>query len=338
MDDALFAKLSLSEIDEITEKLKEVSTLEVMLDPEMQEEVGNLLHITAKLKSKLSVAQLSNNKRKNAQLESMIPSIKVAAYAIQKNSNKILVKRLRRDVDYSIRKLEHPLIAPFIEAFKNFLYKAETHTKVCFGLFAALPIHLLSPVVLAYLLTTASFHLQPLFAESVQQSHSPPSSSDNQQVESNTTVRISEYDFEEASALLILSAMSGAAGSVASIMLRLDQYRNPKYKETLLPVFVGAFKPAIGAFFGIFVFALISSALLPITVSKDDTKPINRWLAFLAISFVVGFSERLANDVVSKAEQIIPGSENSQGNSISSELELFTVEEQGENNQPEEKR
>jgi hypothetical protein len=311
--------------------LQEVSASDVVLDAEIQEEIGNLLGITAKLKSELSMAQLSNNKKKEAQLEAMIPNVKVAVHAVQKNSNKILVRRLRRDIEYSIRKIDYFLFAPCIEGFKNFLYKAETHTKVCFGLFAALPIHLLSPVALAYFLATASVYLQPLFAESVQQQSVQQSSSANQQVENSTKIRISEYDFEEASALLILSAMAGATGSVVSIMLRLDQYRNPKYKETLLPVFVGAFKPAIGAFLGIFVFALISSALLPITVSKDETKPINRWLAFLAISFVVGFSERLANDVVSQAEQIVPGGKTSQGSRASSESELLTVEEQNQN-------
>ncbi len=319
------------EIDILTKKLQEVSASDVVLAPEIQEEIGNLLAITAKLKSELSIAQLSNNKKKQAQLEAMIPNVKVAVHAVQKNSNKILVKKFRRDIEYSIRKIDYPLFAPCIEGFKNFLYKAETHTKVCFGLFAALPIHLLSPVALAYCLATANVYLQPLFAESVQQQSTQKSSSGNQQVDNNTTIRISEYDFEEASALLILSAMAGATGSVVSIMLRLDQYRNPKYKETLLPVFVGAFKPAIGAFLGIFVFALIISALLPITVSKDDTKPINRWLAFLAISFVIGFSERLANDVVSQAEQIVPGGKTSQGSRASSESELLTVEEENQN-------
>jgi hypothetical protein len=331
MNDVPFKTSSFSEIDVLTEKLQEISASERELAPEIQEEIGNLLGITAKLKSDLSIAQLSNNKRKEAQLEAMIPNVKVAFHAVQKSSNQILVKRLRRDIEYSIRKIDYPWLAPGIEGFKHFLYKTETHTKVCFGLFAALPIHLLSPVALAYLLATANFYLKPLFAESVQQQSAQQSSVGDQKVDNNTKIRVSKYDFEEASALLILSAMAGATGSVVSIMLRLDQYRNPKYKETLLPVFVGAFKPAIGAFLGIFVFALISSALLPITVSKDETKPINRWLAFLAISFVVGFSERLANDVVSKAEQIVPGGKTLQGNHPSSESELLTLEQENQN-------
>ena len=142
---------------------------------------------------------------------------------------------MRRDIEYAIIKADYPLLAPCIEIFKNFLYKAETHTKVCFGLFAALPIHLLAPVALAYLLAIANSHLEPLFAESAQRQLTLQSSSDNRQVESNEAARISKYDFDEASALLILSAMAGATGSVVSIMLRLEQYQNPKYKETLLP-------------------------------------------------------------------------------------------------------
>lgn len=282
MNDISSAKSLISQIDEFIEMLREVAVAEVLLEPEIQEEIVNILGVTAKLKSELSVAHLSNNKKKYSQLEAIIPNVKVAVHAIQKSSNKILVKRLIRDIEYSIRKIDYPFFSPFFEAFKNFLYKAETHTKVCFGLFAALPIHLLAPVALAYLLAIANFHLQPLFAESAERQFIPQNSLGSQQGGNDTVARISKYDFEEASVLLILSAMAGATGSVVSIMLRLDQYRNPKYKETLLPVFVGAFKPAIGAFFGIFVFALISSTLLPITISKDETKPINRWLAFLA--------------------------------------------------------
>ncbi len=215
------AKSSILEIDELTETLREISIAEVILEPEIQEEIVNLLGITAKLKSELSVTQLSNNKKKDAQLEAMIPNVKVAVHAIQKSSNKILVKRLRRDIEYSIRKIDYPLLSPCFEAFKNFLYKAETHTKVCFGLFAVLPIHLLAPVALAYLLAIANFHLQPLFAESVQR-QSAPQNPLGKQGGNDTIARVSEYDSEEASALLILSAMAGSTGSVVSIMLRLD--------------------------------------------------------------------------------------------------------------------
>ena len=98
-------------------------------------------------------------------------------------------------------------------------------------------------------------------------------------------------------------------------------------------MFVGAFKPAIGAFLGMFLFTLISSNLLPITISRDEARPINRWLAFLAISFVVGFSERFANDVVSKAEQIVPAGKSLQGSGNSSESELLIVKEENQNKQ-----
>jgi hypothetical protein len=198
-----------------------------------------------------------------------------------------------------------------------------THTKVFVGLLIALPFHLLAPIVLSHLLNTANYYLHPLFAENIQSRPELNSSSSSQPAEKSTLARISKYDFEEASALLLLSAIAGSTGSIVSIMLRLDQYRNPRYKETLLPLFIGAFKPAIGAFFGIFVFALISSTLLPITIYKDETKPINRWLAFLAIAFVVGFSERLANDVVSQVEQLVPGGKNSSESGTSSESQIL---------------
>jgi hypothetical protein len=318
--------LDILEIEKLTNKLQEISTSEVVLEPETQEEIGNLLSIAANLKSDLSTSRLANQKKKEVRLEALIPNLAVAVQGVENNLNKTLVKKLRRDIEYSIRKIEYPIFAPFIELFKLFLYRAETHTKVCLGLLIALPFHLLAPVVLSHLLNTADTYLHPLFIENIQSHPELHSSSSSQIAEKSALVRISKYDFEEASALLLLSAIAGSTGSIVSIMLRLDQYRNPKYKETLLPLFIGAFKPAIGAFFGIFVFALISSTLLPITISKDETKPINRWLAFLAIAFVVGFSERLANDVVSQVEQLVPGSKNSPASGASSESEILIDE------------
>lgn len=311
------------EIETLTNKLQKFSASQGGLDPEIQEEIGNLLSITANLKSDLSTSRLDNKKKKEVQLEALIPNLVVAVQEVENNSNKTLVKKIRRDIEYSIRKIEYPVFAPLIELFKLFLYRAETHTKVFVGLLIALPFHLLAPIVLSHLLNTANYYLHPLFAENIQSRPELNSSSSSQPAEKSTLARISKYDFEEASALLLLSAIAGSTGSIVSIMLRLDQYRNPRYKETLLPLFIGAFKPAIGAFFGIFVFALISSTLLPITIYKDETKPINRWLAFLAIAFVVGFSERLANDVVSQVEQLVPGGKNSSESGTSSESQIL---------------
>lgn len=69
----------------------------------------------------------------------------------------------------------------------------------------------------------------------------------------------------------------------------------------MLPVLIGAFKPLIGGAFGIFLFTLITSGLLPLQI-KDDATPINEWYALFGIAFVAGFSERLVKDIISQTE------------------------------------
>ena len=203
--------------------------------------------------------------------------------------------------------------AVFINGFKNFLYASSTPTKVLVGLFLALPVHFAAPVILAHLLSDANLYLKPILAEQsnsqlLEQKVEAPQQS-NQAAKS----KLSQYDFNEASALLLLSAIAGSTGSVVSILTRIDQYQNEKYRDTLLPVFIGGFKPMIGAFFGILVFALVNSTLLPITITKDETKPATKWFALLSLSFVVGFSERFAKDIVSQTEgSIILGNSSSQ--------------------------
>ncbi|BAY10542.1 hypothetical protein [Calothrix sp. NIES-2098] len=314
-----------SSIKSLHDKL---STSDAVIEIEVQEELAHILSISRRLKSAFFTAKLQDNKNKLEQIEAIIPNLDLAICALQGNPNKVLAQNVRRDAEYFLRQIENPFTAFFVNNFFKFLYSTETHTKVVLGLFLALPIHLLAPIVLAYILSTANFYLKPLFKEQSIQPVTSQNIVEEKNPEVKNQIKLTEYEFYEASVLLVLSAMSGATGSVVSIMLRLDQYRNPRYKETLLPIFVGAFKPAIGAFLGIFVFALISSTLLPITISKDEEKPINRWLAFLAITFVVGFSERLANDVVSQAERIVPGRGGSQEKSETSASQLSAPKEE----------
>ncbi|WP_231865474.1 hypothetical protein ACN23B_18175 [Anabaena sp. FACHB-709] len=303
-----------------------------MLDIEVQAELSHILSIYRRLKTAFLIAKVQDNKNKLEHIEAIAPNLNLAISALQVNSNKVLARNIRRDAEYFIRRIENPVTAFFVNNFFKFLYSTETHTKVVIGLFLALPIHLLAPIVLAYILSTSNLYLKPLFKEQLTKPISSENLVEAQKPEVKTQIKLTEYEFYEASVLLVLSAMSGATGSVVSIMLRLDQYGNPRYKETLLPIFVGAFKPAIGAFLGIFVFALINSTLLPITISKDEEKPINRWLAFLAITFVVGFSERLANDVVSQAERIVPGRGASQEKSETSASQLSAPTEEDKEN------
>ncbi|PSB33730.1 hypothetical protein [Stenomitos frigidus] len=327
------------QLDDVIRKIQDASLADTLFDHDFQEEVAKVLRVTCQLKSDLLIAEDQGDKVKQRRLEAVIPGLEVAACAVHKKPNRALVRDIRRDTEFVLRQIESPFWGRANNFFKTFLYSTETHTKVVVGLFGALPVHLITPIILVVLLGGATEWLKahgvvaprpttptPSASTSSQKAPengpkqpepAPSALASPQKASENVLKRLTEDEFSETVAFLIMSAMAGATGSVVSIMLRLDQYQNQKYRETLLPVFVGAFKPAIGAFLGIFVFALISSTLLPITVSKDESKPVNRWLAFMAIAFVVGFSERFANDLISQAEQIVPG-KNPPGKSLSS--------------------
>jgi hypothetical protein len=105
--------------------------------------------------------------------------------------------------------------------------------------------------------------------------------------------------------VLLLIGIVGALGSIASIMLRIRDRDFAAYTASSDPwpwLFFGLFKPVIGALFALFIFAVIKSGLLPVEVT-DDTEG---WL-IIAVSFIAGFSERFAPNMLSSTEQVIGG-------------------------------
>jgi hypothetical protein len=86
---------------------------------------------------------------------------------------------------------------------------------------------------------------------------------------------------------------------------------NGKYEDSLLPLIIGIVKPIVGGGFGVLVFATIGSQILPISLghTNDEKRQDLRWLSFVAITFVAGFSERLVKDIVIQTEQqLVPSS------------------------------
>jgi hypothetical protein len=97
--------------------------------------------------------------------------------------------------------------------------------------------------------------------------------------------------------LLGLVAFSGGLGSIVSIMVRLHQFSTIHTPDPAILFFTGLFKPIVGTAFALFIFAILSSGLLPVTIQPEKAHYF-----FAALSFVAGFSERFAQDVVSKTE------------------------------------
>ncbi len=111
--------------------------------------------------------------------------------------------------------------------------------------------------------------------------------------------------------LLLLVAASGMLGSAISILLRIDDFDQPEDHHErpsyVLPIFIGAFKPIIGLSFGLLLFAIMNSGIIPLKIDEDNVQGRQEEFFFCAIAFTVGFSERLARDVIKKAETFILG-------------------------------
>lgn len=99
----------------------------------------------------------------------------------------------------------------------------------------------------------------------------------------------------------ILFGILGAAGSVVSIMVRIDEFNRWPPDPSIL-FFTGLFKPVIGFFFAIFVVLVLNSGIVQVGLGQD-----RQAYFFLALSFIAGFSERFARDIATQTESFFQG-------------------------------
>ena len=113
---------------------------------------------------------------------------------------------------------------------------------------------------------------------------------------------------------LVYAGIAGILGSVASILLRIIDFRDQKYDDPLIPFFIGLFKPIIGLILGIFAFSLISSGIfikIDSFINPDEknssliTNKARQDLFIFSCAFLIGFSERFASDLLKKSESVL---------------------------------
>jgi hypothetical protein len=100
--------------------------------------------------------------------------------------------------------------------------------------------------------------------------------------------------------------LCGAVGAIVSVMSRmtsshltLDHTTGWRHLARL-----GAFRPLIGATFGLVLYALVASRILPLAVPSDRKPGV---YLFLGLAFLAGFSERFAQDMLSTASTNLGG-------------------------------
>lgn len=106
---------------------------------------------------------------------------------------------------------------------------------------------------------------------------------------------------------LVLAA--GGLGSIVSVMLRSRKLENRNRSQSVIPFFIGFFKPVVGTAFSLLAVALIESEVVVVSgfnPSEADTQ--SKYLYF-AIAFIAGFSEVLVPDFLARTEKTMSSGE-----------------------------
>jgi hypothetical protein len=95
--------------------------------------------------------------------------------------------------------------------------------------------------------------------------------------------------------------VAGAAflGGAVSIMTRLQAFSRLRDFDPMFLFLNALAKPLLGVVFGLFAYASVKSGLLPLDKSTIAVTTSYHWWA---LGFLAGFSERFANDLVSRGE------------------------------------
>lgn len=94
---------------------------------------------------------------------------------------------------------------------------------------------------------------------------------------------------------------AGALGAMVSVMTRMRDEEGVRLDYEvgeLLIVMLGAFRPVLGAIFGVLAYFAIDSKLLPITPPTEGSE----FFYYAVLAFVAGFSERFAHVILGSAE------------------------------------
>jgi hypothetical protein len=110
--------------------------------------------------------------------------------------------------------------------------------------------------------------------------------------------RTQVFGIEES--MLRMVAFCGLIGSIVSIMVRIGQFSAMEERDPSVLYLTGLFKPVVGSAFAVFVYLLLNAGVANIGVEPGKERFFSG-----ALAFVSGFSERLAQDLTTRVEQVV---------------------------------
>ncbi|MEM8614205.1 MAG: hypothetical protein AAGF93_19445 [Cyanobacteria bacterium P01_H01_bin.105] len=114
---------------------------------------------------------------------------------------------------------------------------------------------------------------------------------------------------------LVLAA--GGLGSIVSVMLRSRKLENRNRSQSVIPFFIGFFKPVVGTAFSLLAVALIESEVVVVSgFNPSEAEAQSKYLYF-AIAFIAGFSEVLVPDFLARTEKSMRASESDKKDDLS---------------------
>lgn len=276
----------------------------------IQDELAKQIVLLQRFGEYISVIQTSKRQSlaECIALQSKVYAVNLAlSFLIMKKTEKItLAKNIRYSIEYFLN-TKKPL-GWIGNLFKRSVRELPTPTKVLIGLAMAIPVYMIAIPV--------SFGIVNYLANKVDatsgntsgvSSPSPTPTANSSDNSPKNNENISHFGKDQYP-LVVMVALSGAFGSIVSILIRLQDYKyKDEYVGSVTPILVGFAKPLIGTAFGIFVFALLGSGIINFPsiqsntsnqTSQDNPAPI--YYFYFSIAFLVGFSERLDNDIVER--------------------------------------
>lgn len=290
-------------------KVKRVFRKEMLLRKEILEDEDR--DHSSKIKSKKNLKDEKrdrSSKIKSNELVIIFESLELAVQAIAcENPNPELSRQLRVDAEMYLTKYEYGyLVRLFVKPFLLVHRSRSVAVKVIGGLVVSSSVIGTITVLSATILTSGILEPKPQILQEakaepigVQEAKGKPGEI------SNSLPQLNRSEMTETLFLLLIGASAGSAGSIVSILLRIkdivtvdDDHRI----DPILPIFLGLFKPVIGGAFGIFAVTLLSTKIISIGIISSSGA---RECLFFSIAFAVGFSERLAADVIKRAEDLV---------------------------------